>query len=896
MSASKEQELILESIRMGILFVVDHKIRRCNSAAERMFGYGPGELLGQRTQVLYNHEDIFDEAGARALPLLTAGGVYQLRLQQRRKDGSRLWVQALGQAVDCHDPDQGAVWVLEDMSENLAAEQRVQEALLDQQLIFQAVSLGLMLVVDRHIVRCNPMFETIFGYEPSEVLGQSTRIIYPSQAAYERGGEEIYRPILQGGDYQGEWQFCRKDGSLFWARVYGRAIDAQNLSKGSVWVYEDVTEERRIAQELRTAKENADAANHAKSVFLANMSHEIRTPMNAIIGLSFLALSTALTPRQFDYVSKIRQSGQHLLAILNDILDFSKVEAGKLTLESATFDLQAVLTHVLDVVGDKARAKRLSLVCELPPDLPQWLCGDALRLRQILINLVDNAVKFTEVGRIVLALQVMTTDGPDWLLRFELRDTGIGLTPAQMAGLFQSFSQADDSITRQYGGTGLGLAIARRLALLMGGDMGVHSEAGRGSVFWFTARFVRALPPPQPAPVDVLACTVAEGIRQALQGTRVLLVEDNPINQQVAEEILRMAGVSVEMAENGVLAVQRLLGTAPAGGPLEAFDLVLMDMQMPVMDGVTASGVIRGDDRFAQLPIIAMTANALQMDRERCLAAGMNDFVSKPFEPQELWQTLVRWRRAAPAEVRDGVDPSVLPNFAPAPVAVPVTAAASTPPASPPTPAQWAQRLKLRQVVPSLDLALGLRRVAGNAALYLRLLREFAAHRSQADAEIEAALRIDPVAARRAAHTLVGLAGNLGATALQLAAADLEAALHDDGPTAACPTCLLALSTQLRALIRDLQAALPPDAAPAHELADMRAASTLSLPVLQHLHALLAADDPEALDYFQLHEGAFRQAMGDTFNPLWQALASFDFAQALQLLAAYATGVHGKAI
>ena len=531
----------------------------------------------------------------------------------------------------------------------------------------------------------------------------------------------------------------------------------------------------REQAETRQARDEAQEAARAKADFLANMSHEIRTPMNAIIGLTHLAMKTDLSPRQRDYLQKVEMSGRHLLGIIDDILDFSKADAGKLAIESADFELDKVMANVANLVADKAAAKGLELIFDVAADVPQWLNGDSLRLGQVLVNFASNAIKFTESGEVSVRVRMQERTADGALLHFAVTDTGIGLSPEQAGSLFQSFQQADASTTRKFGGTGLGLAISRKLALLMGGAVGVQSEPGQGSTFWFTARVGHAhvpqqLPAPQASmrgrralvvddndnarevmsdmlvalgfevreaasggdavesvrraaaegkPFDILyldwrmptldgVATARQiaglglqtgpvvimvtaysreevrreaetaGVRDVLvkpvtaallqdatvsalgqsfaaapdaprpvqedewvallapiRGARILLVEDNDINQIVATEMLTEVGLVVDLAENGEEAVLKVQHTR--------YDLVLIDMQMPVMDGVTAARAIRRLPRLQGLPIVAMTANALDSDRILCLEAGMDGYVAKPFEPAELWQALLTW-------------------------------------------------------------------------------------------------------------------------------------------------------------------------------------------------------------------------------------------------------------
>ena len=456
-------------------------------------------------------------------------------------------------------------------------------------------------------------------------------------------------------DMETRWR--RRDGEVIWVSLSGRKVadDAGGLlyCEG---IAEDITEKKRFetelsryrahleelvdqrTRELAAAKEEAERANTAKSAFLANMSHEIRTPMNAIIGLSNLSLGLDLPPKAEAHMKTLRKSARHLLDLIDNILDFSKIEAGQLALEECDFSLRDLLDELVEMFDGPIAEKGIAMDRHIDPGIPDRLRGDPLRLRQILINLVNNAVKFTDEGEIAVrtALEASGDDGV--LLRFTVRDTGIGIPPEERARLFTSFTQADSSTTRKYGGTGLGLAISKRLAELLGGEIRVDrpGEAGSnaGTQFSFTARFGLAVHPAESAALPGPE-TGSDRPDADLAGIRVLLAEDNRINQEVALEILRQSGAEVAVVENGAAAVDAVRKGR--------YDAVLMDVQMPTMDGLEAARIIRKDLGLETLPIIALTAHALDGDRKRCLAVGMNDYISKPIDPEKLFRTLRRW-------------------------------------------------------------------------------------------------------------------------------------------------------------------------------------------------------------------------------------------------------------
>ena len=396
---------------------------------------------------------------------------------------------------------------------------------------------------------------------------------------------------------------------------------------------ESLVEERTAA--LSIAKEAAETANRAKSSFLANMSHELRTPMNAIMGMTDLALRRASDAKQIDQLHKVNNASHHLLSVINNILDISKIEAERLTLEQIDFRLGGVLENLSSLLSQKASGKGLRLLIDIAPELAnRSLCGDPLRLGQILLNLTGNALKFTTQGSVSIRVQISEERPADLLLRFDVSDTGIGISPEDQKRLFTAFEQANGSTTRQYGGTGLGLAICKRLAQMMGGSIGIESDPGVGSNFWFTVRLSKST---QPLAVSILPSTAAAEtrIKQRYNGARVLLAEDEPINQEVSRGLLEEVGLVVDLAADGLLAVDMAKATNYA--------LILMDMQMPLLDGVEACKAIRLCPGRENTPILAMTANAFEEDRQRCFEAGMNDHIAKPVDPDLLFETLFKW-------------------------------------------------------------------------------------------------------------------------------------------------------------------------------------------------------------------------------------------------------------
>ena len=521
------------------------------------------------------------------------------------------------------------------VAERTSALRATTAKLLDTQFAMDSVGIGIHWVDadSGRFTYVNRFSAGLLGYTEQEMLQLSVPDVDPHfpPDAYRAIAERIRRE----GRIQIETAERHKDGhpvpvELTIYHLAGR----EGGERGRFIVFlTEITRRKEAEAALHLAKSAAVAANQAKSAFLANMSHEIRTPMNAILGFTRLLQRSPLSAEQTEQVDKIGAAGEHLLSIINDVLDLSKIEADKLHLEETDFPASALLDGVRSLIGELAQTKGLEVTIDYG-NLPTYLRGDPTRLRQALLNYASNAIKFTARGSIHLAAHVLVEEGDALLVRFEVRDSGVGIAPEKLGQLFQAFSQVDSSTTRRFGGTGLGLAITHRLAGLMGGETGVDSTPGQGSLFWFTARLKRGRPV-----AEALRTRTPEDAEVQLRarhaGARILLVEDDAINQEVALSLLADTGLVVDVAENGARAVA-MAGAAP-------YELILMDMQMPVMDGLAATRALRAQPAMQQTPIIAMTANAFAEDRRHCLAVGMNDFLPKPVEPDALFGMLLRW-------------------------------------------------------------------------------------------------------------------------------------------------------------------------------------------------------------------------------------------------------------
>jgi len=1005
-AAEEQSRLILASIKEGLCGLdLNGNITFLNHAGAELLGFNEAEMVGNCMHTLVHHthaDGSVYPAETCHMRLTMHDGIARTISDEVlwRKDGSSFPTEYTSTPIYKDGTLVGSVVAFRDITERKAAEDALKHAnfLNDQALdLTKAGYWHIPLNTGDEYYNSSERAATIFGDPPRSdwryhLMNEWGANVAAGDKAAAEATFKNYAAALEGTvpRYDAVYAYKRPiDGRVVWIHALGDVVrDADGKPTDMYGVTQDITETKLAEDKLREAMQIAEDATKAKSDFLANMSHEIRTPMNAIIGMSHLALQTELDKKQRNYIEKVKRAGENLLGIINDILDFSKIEAGKMAMEKVDFRLEDVMDHLANLVGLKAEDKGLELLFNCAPDVPTALVGDPLRLGQVLINLGNNAVKFTEQGEIVIGIEKVAEDDSGVELHFWVRDSGIGMTPEQCSKMFQSFSQADASTTRKYGGTGLGLAISKTLVELMQGRIWVESEAGKGSIFHFHARFgLQSEPMPRrmfsaeellgvrvlvvddnasareilsamagnfglevdtaqdgqqalqmiveaekkqlpydlvlmdwkmpvmdgvetvqhlqdehlnkiPAVIMVTAygreealgsaeqrgvqlhtvlskpvnpSTLLEAIGEALgrgiavetrasekaednaeviaqlNGARLLLVEDNDMNQELALELLNQVGINVVIANNGQEALDILAKDA-------AFDGVLMDCQMPVMDGYTATREIRKNPAFKDLPIIAMTANAMAGDREKVLEAGMWDHIAKPLNVIEMYATIAKW-----------VKPANLPV-----AAVPVGAIHELPLQSP--------------ILPGIDMAAGLATTMNNQKLYTRMLAKFRDSQGKFG-ELFAAARKDgdAKAAERAAHTLKGTAGNIGARGLQAAAGELEQACHAGKKAAVIDGLLATVLAELEPVIAGLQQVgaeetAAESAAPAIAKEELQAA-------LDRLMALLEDNDASAGDQLgELLERLAGTPQAMALKPVADAINDYDFDEALEKL------------
>lgn len=640
-----------QSANSIVITNISGHIEYINPAFTRISGYSQEETLGQNSKVLNSglqDADFYQQMWKT----ISVGKVWHGRFCNKKKNGELYWEDAVIAPVRDNDNRiTHFVAVKNDITDKVRIEKQLQDKLEELEIIVQHAGAGIVYVKKRKLIGVNNAAAAIIGLEVEQLIDKDIKLLFPSQQHYADFTKNHYADLRMGKIIDIKYQTKNVAGEKIWVRMIGRSVDHNNLDEsGAVWILQDMTNIYSYQQQLKNATHVAEEASVAKSNFLANMSHEIRTPMNAIIGMTRLVKATRLDDEQTKFLNRIETSSNMLLEILNGILDFSKIEAGQMILEQQPFLMESLLDGAYSTMITLAREKNLVLTLDRDENVPAAVIGDIVRLNQVLINLIGNAIKFTDQGGVTVGVcldeQHSTLD--QCALHFTVKDTGIGISKDKQQHLFESFQQADNSVSRRFGGTGLGLAISRQLVQLMGGQLIVDSEEFMGSTFSFTI-FLRSCPPQ-----DVYQSYILENSQQTLIADyKILLVEDNEANRELEILLLKAYGQSVLIAENGLLALNTLA--------TEQVDIILMDVQMPEMDGITATKVIRAIEQGKEpevklpqhllsrlkknvfnnhIPIIAITAHALASDRNRCLDAGMDAYLTKPFQPEQVMAAL----------------------------------------------------------------------------------------------------------------------------------------------------------------------------------------------------------------------------------------------------------------
>ncbi|RZI44474.1 PAS domain S-box protein [Herbaspirillum sp. HC18] len=1003
-----ERETILENSIVGMVFLNSSgRVNWANRAMFQIFGIGEIDPAGMSLESFYPSREEYLKTGAAVAAAVGRGASYEIERQMRRSDGSLFWAYLSGRAVNPNDLSRGTVWVAMDITKRRELEIALNKSEEHHRHVIDNVTECILVVQEGHIVFANPRLMQLTGFAQEELFRQPfVAPIHPDDRSLVI---DHHMRRLRGEEVEQYYHFRivnAQTGNVIWVQLSAVMIEWEGRP-ATLSFMTDVTERKRLEDSLKhsmaerirletlqiqaelkeaeLARRHAEDTTRAKSMFLANMSHEIRTPMNAIIGMAHLALRTELDPKQRDYIEKIRSAGISLLGVINDILDFSKIEAGKLDMEYVNFNLDDVLNNVATVTGARAHEKRLEYLFQFPLDIPRSLVGDPLRLGQVLINLINNAIKFTDRGEIFVACRTLDLGEDRVQLQFVVRDTGIGMSPEQTSKLFRAFSQADESTTRRYGGTGLGLSISKRLVELMGGTIWLESEVGTGTTIRFTAWFglAETQKPRNAAPdaingmrvlvvddnasartvladslaalpvqvdlaaaagealdmihdadgmrpygvvftdldmpgmdgVDLIAAVKSDDTLNApprmvllsshgreearyrierakadsflmkpvnasmlvdalvelflprtgdaeapapdrtlrFRDLTVLLVEDNEINQQIAMEMLQAAGVRVEIAGNGRIALDKLMIAGP-----ERYGLVFMDVQMPEMDGHEATRRIRSDARFDGMPILAMTAHAMVEERERCFAAGMNDHLAKPINPAELYGAIARWCpqyvvRDAPidaAHVENQVEPDL--------------------------------------IIEGIDVQDGLARALGNREFYLQMLQRFRDGQRDTAANIREALSANTELAERLAHSLKGVAGLLGATDVYRLSDRLEDGIRKSAHKDALLPLLDELDRTLAAVHAAIDGVVQNHETPASTV-NSQTDRQQAQAVIRRFAFLLSESDGEAPDLLERSGELLAVALdAETYRDIERATRQYEFDTALAALRAAA--------
>ena len=834
---------------------------------EKLYGVTPGTL--------HTYDQWRASVFPEDLPLIDAqwesrisqGLTFEVEFRIRREsDGETRWMSSKGSAfydesrqitrlsginIDITDRKQAAEELekyrlhLEELVEQRTIELRKQSHAL-QALIDNLPHMAWMKDSAGRFVAVNRVFAESTGQPMDALLGKTDEQIWPQSIA-DRYREEDLQVIQQRQQMTIEESIISIPGSLY-ETFKAPIIDTDGSVLGTVGFSRDILPQREMEVELARRAEQAEIATRAKSAFLANMSHEIRTPMNAIIGLTYLLQKNTLSAEQSERLLKIDSAAQHLLSIISDILDLSKIEAGRMSLEQNNFSIHALLDHMRSMLNDQAENKGLKIQLEID-DIPQWLKGDVTRLRQALLNYGSNAIKFSNQGTIFLRCHCLENNASGLLLRFEVQDSGIGIEPEQQAVLFEAFSQADISTTRKYGGTGLGLAITKRLANLMGGEAGVESQVGLGSTFWFTARLQQGQGD-MPAEHTYSEVQAEATLRQRYAGAKILLAEDNPINQEVALDMLQSVGMTVDIAENGNIVLDKIRKNH--------YDLVLMDVQMPELDGLEATKAIRSQPQFANLPILAMTANAFEEDRKLCLEVGMNDYVPKPVIPEMLYAKLLRWLpRLEYLANSQASQPSLFP-------------------------AEDKQSMASFKAIDGLESLQLLDTVKGDVKKFRRLLAMFADTHSEDMSKVLDFLAANELAqAKSLTHSLKGVAGVLGANSILCTASELDQALREQRPVEHCIKLAQTCHQAVRQLVQSIQA-LPADTAtpsPTKEIDPQNAKQ-----VLDELERLLLENNARASQLARQSADLLQVLLDKRYADFARQIDTYEYETALIML------------